>query len=330
MLIFLSKNDIIILYIINIERNNGMKHIFVINPAAGPKSSAEYIKERLAEIGASDISEIYITKGPKDATEFVRRRCTESPDEQLRFYSCGGDGTLCEVVAGIVGFDNAEMSCYPCGSGNDYVKYYGSSDVFLDLEALINSEASPVDLMKVCDRYSINVCNFGFEAVVAQTMINVKRKKLIGGKNAYTTGVVKAVFTGMRNKCTVIADGETINPNGKMLLCNTANGRFVGGGYQCAPRSLNDDGLIELCFVKPISIFKFLKLIGKYQKGTHLDDEKYFDCITYRRVKKVDVIVDGKMAVCIDGEIENSGNFSIEILPGAIKFAAPTKVVAKV
>ena len=134
-----------------------MKHIFVINPAAGPKSSEEFVKNQLEAIGALDISEIYVTKGPKDATNFVRTRCAESPDEQLRFYACGGDGTLCEVVAGVVGFDNAEMTCYPCGSGNDYVKYYGGKDVFLDLKSLINSEATPVDLMKVCGRYSINI-----------------------------------------------------------------------------------------------------------------------------------------------------------------------------
>lgn len=307
-----------------------MKHIFVINPAAGPKSSEDFIKNQLEAIGASDISEIYVTKGPQDATKFVQKRCAESPDEVLRFYACGGDGTLCEVVAGIVGFENAEMTCYPCGSGNDYVKYYGGKDVFLDLEALINSDAKHVDLMKVCGRYSINVCNFGFEAVVAQTMINVKRKKLIGGKNAYTTGVIKAVFTGMKNKCTVIADGENINPSGKMLLCNVANGRFVGGSYNCAPRSLNDDGLMELCFVKPISIFKFLKLIGKYQNGTHLDDDKYKSVITYRRVKRVEVIVDKEIDVCIDGEIEKSGSFDIEIFPGAIKFASPVKVPVNV
>ena len=319
MLIYKSKND------------KGIKHIFVINPAAGPKSSEEVISKQLKSLGVADISEIYVTSAQRDATEFVRKRCMQSPNEQLRFYACGGDGTISEVVEGIVGFDNAEMSCYPCGSGNDYVKYYGGAAAFLDLETLINSEAHPVDLMKVCGRYSINVCNFGFEAVAAQTMINVKRKKLIGGKNSYKTGIVAAVFKGMKNKCTVVADGETLNPDGKMLLCNVANGQYVGGAYKCAPKSLNDDGLMEICLVKPISIFKFLSLVGVYEKGLHIDDPKYENVITYRRAKKVEVTVDSDdFIVCIDGEIEKSGNFDIEIIPGAIKFAAPVKVASTV
>jgi len=307
-----------------------MKHIFVINPAAGPRSSEEFIIKQLEAIGVADISETYVTKSPHDATDFVRKRCAESPDEQLRFYACGGDGTICEVVAGIVGFDNAEMSCYPCGSGNDYVKYYGGADAFLDLETLINSEAHPVDLMKVCGRYSINVCNFGFDAVVAQTMIKVKRKKIIGGKNAYKTGVATAIFTGMKNKCTVIADGVKLNPDGTLLLCTVSNGQYVGGSFKCAPKSLNDDGLMEVCFVKPVSLFKFLSLIGIYEKGEHLDSDKFKDCIIYRRAKKVEVIAEEGFDVCIDGEMEKASRFEIDIMPGAIKFAAPVKVAATV
>ena len=137
--------------------------------------------------------EFYPTKAAKDATAYVRARCEAEPQEQLRFYACGGDGTANEVLHGLIGFANASMTCFPCGSGNDYVKYYGGAERFRDIDALLAGEEKLVDIMRVNDRYSINVTNFGFDTVVAQTMHNVRHKKVIGGKNAYTTGIVKAL-----------------------------------------------------------------------------------------------------------------------------------------
>ena len=307
-----------------------MKHIFIVNPEAGPISPLEDIKRQLEAIGKLEDSEIYVTKSPQDATDYVASRLKEETNETLRFYACGGDGTISEVASGAVGHKNAEISCYPTGSGNDYVKCFGGKPCFSDFESLMNSEAESVDIMSVCGRYSVNVCNFGFEAAVAETMGRVRRKKIIGGRNAYTTGIIKALFTNMRNKCTVIADGEVINPKGSMLLCTVANGQYVGGAYKCAPKSLYNDGLLDICFVKPVSIFTFLTLISKYKEGKHLDDPKFKKYIVYKRATKVEVHSKKKASICIDGEIINSSDYTIEIIPSAIKFAHPAPVPSKV
>lgn len=307
-----------------------MKHIFIVNPAAGPVSPLDEIREKLNKTEFSDSAEIYVTHEPQDATKYVRMRCSEEPNETLRFYACGGDGTLNEVADGAMGFENAEVSCYPCGSGNDYIKYYGNKEDFCDLDTLMHSEAQPIDMMSVCGRHCINVCNFGFDAKVAQTMAKVRRKKIIGGNNAYTTGIVNAIFTAMNNNCKVYADGELLNPKGKILLCTVANGQYVGGAYRCAPRSLNNDGALEVCLVTPVSIFKFLQLIGVYKIGGHFDDRRFDKYIIYKRAKKVEVVASDGFNVCMDGEMTQSGHYSVEVIPGAIKFAAPTKVTAKV
>lgn len=303
-----------------------MKHIFIINPEAGHSSALESIKGQLSELGVLDECEIYVTASALDATEFVRKKCANEPNETLRFYACGGDGTINEVAAGLVGNENGELAIYPCGSGNDYVKCIGGQERFMNIGRLMSAPSKPIDMMSVCGRYGINVCDFGFDAVVAQTMIDVKRKKLIGGKNAYRTGLVKAIFCGRRNKCRVIVDGEEISEpsNGKMLLCTVANGQYVGGEFKCAPLSANDDGLLEVCFVKPISLFKFLKLLPVYTVGGHLEDESFKDIITYRRAKKVEVHAYSEdFGVCIDGEMTKAGCFTIDVLPGAIKLVIP-------
>lgn len=302
-----------------------MKHIFVVNPAAGPVSALDEIKTKLEQIGALDNSEIYVTKGQLDAVDFVRRRAAEEPNETLRFYACGGDGTLNEVASGVAECNNAELSCYPCGSGNDYVKCYGGKEAFMDLKALMATEAEPVDLMKVCGRFGINITNFGFDAVVGQTMIDVKRKKIIGGKNAYKYGVFKAILKGRKNKCRVYADGKPLNPAGVMLLCTVANGQYVGGAFKCAPLSINNDGMLDVCLLKPMSLFKFLSLLGAYTAGNHFEDKRFEKYIVYCRAIKVEVKANPDFEVCIDGEMTKSEDFVIEVVHNAIKFAAPKK-----
>ena len=301
-----------------------MKHIFIYNPTAGKDNSKRIaaLQEKMSADYSHLQYEFYPTKAAKDATAYVRSRCEAEPLEQLRFYACGGDGTANEVLHGIVGFDNASMTCFPCGSGNDYVKYYGGADRFLDIDALLAGEEKLVDIMRVNDRYSINVTNFGFDTVVAQTMHNVRHKKVIGGKNAYTTGIVKALFTAMKNDCTVYVDGEKLN-DGKMLLCTVSNGRYVGGAYCCAPLSTNDDGLLEICLVKPLSRVTLIKLISVYKEGKHLEDERFKDLIVYRRGKSVRVVAGEGFGYTLDGEVVECTDFTIDICPAAVRFVVP-------
>ena len=123
-----------------------MKHIFVINPVAGTIDSTGVIKEAVSNKFNSEDCVIYVTKKPLDAWRFVRDYAAAHPDESLRFYACGGDGTLNEVVNGAVGFQNAAVGCYPSGSGNDFLKYFGKKKDFLDLDALVDGEIVDIDL----------------------------------------------------------------------------------------------------------------------------------------------------------------------------------------
>lgn len=299
-----------------------MKHIFVVNPAAGTADATEAVRGTLAAYDGKLDYEIYVTRGEKDATDFVKARVAEGGE--LRFYACGGDGTINEVASGLVGAENASLAVYPVGSGNDFIKYYGSRADFLDLDSLIDGEVKAIDVIRVDDRYSINVCNFGFDTTVARTMIAVKHKKIIGGKRAYITGVATAVIKAMKNECEVYADGEKLN-DGTMLLCTVANGRYVGGAFCCAPRSDNADGMLDICLIKPISRFKFIKILPVYTEGKHLDDERFRDCIVYRRAKQVEVVAPEGFCISLDGEIVENNRFTAEVVPGAVRFVVPKK-----
>ena len=110
-----------------------MKHIFILNPAAGKENAKEKLAAQLKSVYANVDYEIYETRGRGDASAYIKQYC-ETNKESVRFYACGGDGTLNEVVNGAVGFPQASVGCIPCGSGNDFVKYYGGKEIFLNME----------------------------------------------------------------------------------------------------------------------------------------------------------------------------------------------------
>lgn len=297
-----------------------MKHVFIVNPAAGPYNAEDKVRSCLA--GAGQDWEIYRTAGRGDATRYIRRRCTES-NEPIRFYACGGDGTIKETAEGVVGFPHAEMSCIPCGSGNDFVKYYGGKDAFFDIPALMNRRAEKIDVIRVNDSYALNACHFGLDTAVAKTMTRLRRIPLFGGRMAYFTGVAKAFFFSMKSHATIIVDGEKVIEDA-FLLCTVANGHYVGGSFHCAPRSYANDGLLDVCIVRPVSRYRFIRLVPFYTRGEHLDDPRFEGIIEYRRAKRVEVFSPKKnFAVSLDGEILDTQHLTAEVLPGAISFAAP-------
>ena len=300
-----------------------MQYIFIVNPHAGEADNAAVIREAIAALPERENCTVYVTKAPGDATVFVREQCLAHPDEELRFIACGGDGTVNEVFSGAALMKNVSVTCYPCGSGNDFVKAFGGAEKFKDIPALLRAETKPLDLLKVGDRWADNVVNFGFDTTVAITINREREKTGHGNKNAYTKGVVKALLTAMKNDFTVTADGEVLNPDGKALLCTVTNGQYVGGSFRCAPKAETDDGMIDVCLIKPISRLRFAKILTPYTNGEHLDREDMQDIVIYRRCKKVEVTAPDGFAFSLDGEIVYEPHFTVEVVPAAVQLAVP-------
>ena len=298
-----------------------MRHVFVVNPCAGRSDASGYIRQRVADMDMR--AEVHTTRQPLDAKRFVAAWLAAHKGEAVRFYACGGDGTLNEVVAGIMGShaSGAEVACYPCGSGNDFIKYYGGG-AFASLEALAAGRSVPVDEMRLGDRYCVNTLNYGFEAAVCHAMGKVRRLPLAGGRMAYTTGIITSLATARRNRCRVTVDGEAWI-DGEVLLLSLANGMYAGGGYKCAPRARNDDGLLEVTSVKPMSIARFAQLIKYYKNGELLDRDGLRSVVSYRRGRRVVIEADGDAFVATDGEIVQGCRFEVECLKQAVNFVLP-------
>lgn len=121
-----------------------MKTVFLLNPKAGKGRGLDKIKEAVARASQELNTEAgaYLTKSVGDAEKFARLASleAETKGEKVRLIACGGDGTLNEVLNGVMGFDSASVGVMPIGTGNDFVRNFSDTDSFLDVCAQINAD----------------------------------------------------------------------------------------------------------------------------------------------------------------------------------------------
>ena len=171
-----------------------MKHIFLINPAAGKKGNAESIIRPQIEdyCGKAGLDyEIYVTKCQGDAQNYCREHAKSG--EALRFYACGGDGTLYEVVNGAYGYPNCEVAVIPLGSGNDFVRLFGTKEQFCNVEAQVTGIPVELDVIKCGDKIAINQCSMGMDAEVCAKQSYFKKMPLMTGETAYVAAALQAL-----------------------------------------------------------------------------------------------------------------------------------------
>lgn len=301
------------------------KFIFVINPKAGKNERAMgFLGKIEAACKAYDVRhEIYITKAVGDAREFVKERC-KTLSEPTRFYACGGDGTINEVINGAVGCPKARVGILPLGSGNDYIKAFPKVD-FLDMASQINGTPTPVDLIKVGDRYVANMCNIGFDAKVGGNFVKFKRIPGVSGKMAYGLSVVDCFLKKISSDMTIkMDDGTEIHD--KMLLCCVSKGLYCGGQYLASPKAQLSDGYMDVCPIKKISRTQFLKFFDLYKHGNHVDNPDLAKWVSYHKVKKMTIKSREKIPFAYDGDVVYlEGTTTFELVPGAIEIVIPAK-----
>ena len=320
-----------------LKEGHNMKHLIVFNAGAGNnKERADAFKMKIADSFKGLDYEIYETEGPRAVIPYLKNYLSKNKD-LVRVYACGGDGTVHEVVNGLVGFDNAELAILPVGTGNDFVKTYGVTneeiEKYRSFKPLIEGKPIEIDVSKISGGelkepwYSVNVINFGFDAIVGARGNYYKEHGLPAGvkpgTNPYDYALKNdAMKHGRFNDIEVFADGEKLNEK-QILLATLAQGQWVGGQFKCAPKSDNTDGLIDVCVLKTMTFLGLGMIIGTYTKGKHLDKPR--KKIVYRQAKQIKMVSDKEFDVCVDGEMIKGKEFLVEVCPKAIKLVPPAK-----
>ena len=160
-----------------------MKHIFIVNPVSGKGKNAKnyiptiekYIKEKNLD------ADIYVTSASRDGMHYVEKVAKKG--EPVRFYSCGGDGTLYEIVNGCYKYPNCEVANIPLGSGNDFSRLFGRNT---NLDDHVNGVPVKLDLIETEGQVAINECAMGIDSEVCARQVKYKQLPLVNGELAYT------------------------------------------------------------------------------------------------------------------------------------------------
>ena len=318
-----------------------MKHVFLINPVAGKgKATTELLPSIIKTLSNNDVDYIvHRTINVGDAFKYVRALCEKNPDDEMRFYSCGGDGTMNEVLNGIIGYKNVQLAVIPAGTGNDFVRNFGDIKKFKDIESQINGIASPIDIIKYqlleptgeenipTTGYALNMFNTGFDAEVVKKTAEIKGP-VIKGTLAYIAGVGIVLKRLKKVDMAVEIDGEEVY-SGEFLLAGIANGRFSGGGFDGMPLAVLDDGKMDAFLVKSITRRAFISLVKKYHDGTHLDEPKLKDIFFHYPCEEAIFRPKENITLAVDGETTEVGAIKFSLVPNAILFSAPKEIVDK-
>lgn len=323
----------------NLRGLNQMKHIFFINPAAGQGKDTEALRrEILKECKERNIEPvIHRTESVGDAERTARRFAAEMSGitgEEARFYACGGDGTLNEVINGAAGYENIAVGAIPTGTGNDTIRnFHPSEKVFRSIGAQLDGQPVDIDLLRCrgviggeeVDRYCVNMINNGFDCnVVARTDV-LKQRPFLAGSAAYMLAVFENFVLKKGITLTVVGDGETII-DGEVLFCAVCNGSYCGGGIYTAPQAVMSDGYLDLNIIHShVTRRRFLKIFPDFSKGKHLERDDVDDLLTLKKCKTVELRPKGSntFLTCIDGEVTETEGFSVELCPKALQFIVP-------
>ncbi|MDO4552412.1 MAG: diacylglycerol kinase family protein [Bacillota bacterium] len=297
-----------------------MKHVFIVNPAAGKGRLQRELVREIRRRLPSGSYELYETAGPGDGQVIAAARLEGSDGDSLRFYACGGDGTLFEVVNGVAG--RAPVGNFPCGSGNDFIKNFQGAD-FMDLEAQLEGRELRTDLILCNGAYVTNVCNLGFDADIAAAAARYKNFPLVSGNAAYLLAFADRFFKKMSRPMKIWVDDEPEPICRELIFALLANGQFYGGSFRGAPRAEINDGWLDLCVCGAGSRLVFAGMASAFRKGLHVSDPRFRPYISYLRCKKVRILTERPTTLALDGNCQAVEQVEAELRPGALRFLLP-------
>ena len=272
-----------------------MRYLFILNPAAGKQDCTVQLIPQLQQAAVRagipvDAVATCKTEYAGHAKALARAAAEEAAKagEQLHIWTAGGDGTLVEALTGVQGFANAAVGCLPYGSGNDFLRTYGTRAEFTDLDAQLAGGEVTIDLLETSLGLSATICAAGLDAQVAYGIPKFRRLPLCGGEVSYLLSIVEQLCGHIGRRVTFTIDDEELTVD--CLMCAICNGRAYGGGFLAAPEADPADGWLDVMIVRRVGRLTIAKLLGMYKSGRHFvngqlteEAKPYF---LYRRARR--------------------------------------------
>lgn len=292
----------------------------ICNARSGRGGVAKALPEVERELAARGLTyELFHTEGPGHATELARHAL----DDGIRFLvAVGGDGTVHEVVNGMISEDKARvpdsvLGVVAAGTGSDFIKTFGiRPDPASAVRHLDGDDSFPIDIGKITYtsngrdvvRYFPNIAEVGLGADVVERAQRLPRWL---GPTVY----LFAFWLTMRKHKVAQVEVDLVDRvySGPMNNLVVANGQFFGGGMKIAPKAAPTDGLFDIQ-IEHARKKDAIAMMPKVFKGAHLPHP---DVKEAKRVM-ASITSDRPLRIEADGEVLGYTPARFELLRDAV------------
>jgi len=241
--------------------------------------------------------------------------------------ACGGDGTIHEVVNGLVASrlatDAVTLGVVPLGRCNDFARTLNiPCDLCSVVQTLLSTSVRTIDLGKVAERYFITVATLGFDTVVSQYVAAGRSPRFLTGTLAYLYGTLVNLLR--YQSVWVRLSGDLDEFEGPVFLAAIGNTSFYGGGMKITPTAVVDDGWLDLCLIRQVPRLDVVKMLPSVFSGGHIKHPK----VSMHSFQKMEVTAKESMAIWADGEPAAQTPAVFQVVPHALRVLAPGGVIA--
>ncbi|MBZ9537509.1 lipid kinase YegS [Modicisalibacter tunisiensis] len=236
-----------------------------------------------------------------------------------RLVAGGGDGTVNEVVAGLMALEAPRrpmLGILPLGSANDFANGLGLPlEPEPALSLALTSRCHGVDVARLGEDCFINMATGGFGAEVT-TSTPLALKRLLGGGAYSLMGMLKAWHYQPYRGRLEWADESLETP---LFLLAIGNGRQAGGGQCLAPGAKLDDGLLDVLVVRHFASLSEMRQLLQEIEQLPRDGE------FVRTIRTPGLTFTSRDAfpLNLDGEPRHLRRFEVTLEPRAVKLAMP-------
>ena len=291
-----------------------MKLLLVTNPAAGKGKGLDVSEQAAQFLKSNDIEPVVtVSEYPGHVNELMR---TVDVDRNDGIVAVGGDGTLFELINGLLGTHETlsiPLGQIPVGTGNSFIKDMGIQTPDDALKKILSRNTKPVDVgffsYQGGEHYFINILGFGFVANVAH---RARKYKMFGGLS-YIFGVLEEVIILSSTHLDITVDGKTYHRENTFV--EISNSTCTGGDMIMAPDAKIDDGYLDVVLLNKVSRIKLLKAFPKIFKGTHVE----MDEVEVFKARHIIAKTDNPQILTPDGEVFGSTPIEVKVLPEKVR-----------
>ncbi len=281
----------------------------VVNPAAG-RNTARSLDRVTSLLQKNTSLSTFITEKQGDALEF-----SKGLKKTDRLIVAGGDGTINEVINGLLSSDDPEtrqvpLSIIPMGTANVLAMELGIPD---DIEGavhrILSGSVKKISLGRINGRYFSLMAGIGFDA---ETVRGVKHGviKKISGKLAHVVSGIKVLMHHRPTLIRVMTPEKEIKGY-TVIICNA---KCYGGPFYITPEASITDDHLDICVFQGRTRADLLRFIIGVLRQKHLD----FKDVEYLNATEMEIRSDSTVHVQIDGEYFGTLPVKIELVRDAI------------